>query len=136
MLPADRASGIDWADLSQLQSIGPQPVAIHRQITPATSGTTLDHHFWFSAATAEYGRNRLSQPRTFRICRVTPSTCLTGHTLESGKVGSVFEHLPTWWLIGESNVSEWSPIRVTQFFDEFRLLDLWLIDSKRFPPWR
>jgi len=52
------------------------------QIVPVTLGTA---HFWFSAATVEYSRIRLSQPRTVRIRRVTPSACITGHTLESGE---------------------------------------------------
>jgi len=35
-------------------------------ITPATSGTALEHHFRLAAATVEYGRNRLSRPRTVK----------------------------------------------------------------------
>jgi len=45
----------------------PRPVAIRWHITPATSGTALEHHFRFAAVTHEYGRNRLRQPRTVRI---------------------------------------------------------------------
>jgi len=75
------------------------------------------------------------QPRTVRIRRVTHSACLTGHTLESGEVDTViFDYLPMWRLIAEGAVSERSPIRATWFFDEFRLSDIWLIDSKRFSP--
>jgi len=57
--------------------LSPRPVAIRRQITPATLGTALEHHFRFAAVTDEYGRNRLSQPRTVRIRRVTSPVCVS-----------------------------------------------------------
>jgi len=69
-----RNGEIDWAN--------PSPVAIRRQMTPTTSGSTLEYCFQFAAATVEYGQNRLSLLRTIRIHRVTPSACFTGHTLE------------------------------------------------------
>jgi len=105
-------SGPGWA--RRAKSTGqPRSVAIHRQITPATWVTALEYHFRF---VVEYGRNRLSQPRTVTIRRVTPSACLTGHTLESGEIGPVvFDHLSTCLLIAEGTLSERSPMRGTLF---------------------
>jgi len=72
----------------------------------------MEHHFRFAADTVEYGRNRLSQPWTVRIRRVTPSECLTDHTLESGEVDPfVFDHLSMWWPIAAGAVSKRSPMR-------------------------
>ena len=48
----------------------------------------------------------------------------------------VFDRFPTRWLRKRSGVPERFPVCRAWFFDEFRLFEVWLIDSKRFPPWR
>jgi len=79
-----------------------------------TSGIALEHHFPFRLllATVEYGRNRLGQPRTVRIRRVTPSAGLRRHTVESGEVSQCGEGplpsgplpSPPWPIIDHTDV--------------------------------
>jgi len=69
---------VRFFNLSFLNELTPTPPPANR----------LEHHKRFSAATMEYGRNRLSQLRTVRICRVITSACLTGHKLELGEIQS------------------------------------------------
>jgi len=107
---------------------------------PKSTGLTLVSYNLLTNH-AHYNENTtsekwLSQPRTVRICRVITSVCLTGHKLELGEVDPVvFDHLPRWWLIGECAVTERSQF-MERLLYEFRLLDVRLIDSCRFPPWR
>ena len=44
--------------------------------------------------------------------------------------------MQTWWPIARGGGSEWFQRRRTRFLDEFTLLHVWLIDSRRFPAWR
>ena len=54
----------------------------------------------------------------------------------SGEIGPVvFDELTTWWLMTRGGVLECFPACQTRFFDEFRLFEVGLVDSKRFPPW-
>jgi len=62
--PLCSTSEINWANLGQ------------SQIMPAASGIAPENHFWLpppESTTVEYGENRLSQPWTVRIRRVTPT---------------------------------------------------------------
>ena len=55
----------------------------------------------------------------------------------SGDVGPVvFDQLQTWWPIARGGVSERFQRCRTRFLDEFTLIHVWLIDSRRFPVWR
>ena len=55
----------------------------------------------------------------------------------SGDVGPVvFDQLQTWWPIARGSGSDRFPACRTRFFDDFRLFEVGLVDSERFPPWR
>jgi len=59
------------------------------------------------------------------------------HTSTSGNVGSVvFDRLPTWSFITSRGVWERFPLRRSGFFDEFRLIDVGQVASKRSSQWR
>jgi len=73
------------------------------------------------------------QPRTVRIRWTNTSGGLRCHTIESGEVGSSFS---TVFQIGFSWLHVAFRSGPTRFFDEFRLFDRRLVDSKLFPPWR
>jgi len=60
---------IDWGQ--------PQTDAIHRQNTPATLETALEHHFQSAAIMVKIRRNRLSQPQT--DCQNQSSEHMGGH---------------------------------------------------------
>ena len=88
----------------------------------------------------EKSGNQLRQPRTLEIRRATSwaglyngNNTIRRHMIPLGEVSPViFDCLPTWWFMNRGGVPERFLVIQTWFFDEFRLFDVELVDSKRF----